>query len=64
MSNKYGEFYLGKHPNGEYDIKIYTNINLPDDENSDINFDDFVTDFSTTVIINSDDINLNIQLEK
>ncbi|MBM7558427.1 DUF4382 domain-containing protein [Marinitoga litoralis] len=64
ISNKYGEFYLGKHPNGEYDIKIYTNINLPDDENSDINFDDFVTDFSTTVIINSDDINLNIQLEK
>nr|WP_280996298.1 DUF4382 domain-containing protein [Marinitoga okinawensis]CAI4093970.1 Hypothetical protein PMO1_18 [Marinitoga okinawensis] len=59
LSNKNGKFYLGKYPNGEYDIDVYTtNITLP------IDFDSLVSDYSTTITVNSENVNITINLDQ
>lgn len=63
LSNKDGEFYLGKHSNGEYDINVYKDITLPDNDN-DINFGSLISDYSTTVTVNSENINITINLNR
>ncbi|WGS64936.1 DUF4382 domain-containing protein [Marinitoga aeolica] len=62
LTNKDGEFYLGKHENGKYDINLYTNVILPED--GEINFDSLASDYSTTLYINSEDVNITINLNQ
>ncbi|SHE75917.1 protein of unknown function [Marinitoga hydrogenitolerans DSM 16785] len=61
LSNDEGNFCLGKFENGEYDIKVYTNLEFAGD-NSEINFDNEISDYATTIQVNSDNIDLNIKL--
>ncbi|GAB6189824.1 hypothetical protein JCM30566_15660 [Marinitoga arctica] len=62
LSNDKGEFNLGKYPNGEYDIKVYTNLNFADD-GSEIDFNNEISDYATTIEVNSDNVEINIKLD-
>ena len=64
LTDENGNFYLGKHNNGEYDIKIYRAFQLSENEGEIIDFDSLVSDYSTTVSVNSEDVNITINLEQ
>ncbi|MBB6062588.1 hypothetical protein HNP65_001026 [Thermosipho japonicus] len=62
MTNKYGEFNLGKWKDGEYLIKVYKNVELPD-ETEDLDLLSLTEDASEVVTVSGEDVFRSINVK-
>lgn len=62
MTNKYGEFNLGKWKDGEYLIKVYKNVELPD-ETGDLDLLSLTEDASEIVTVSGEDVFRSINVK-